>query len=559
MKTSKKIFRHELDVILLQISTYHWPSLAVCSHTMEPPHHLSTDAAAAATIPPHNEKEKSKRQEEVILTAPSPPPHDDCNDNAAADGGGRTPTFDRDSNHHARFCHIGRWFCCYCCRREWCCPCTPLKSALWSLVGICVVALLLFIVAASVAAWDYSPVELVVPPLPLTNATVLATVAVSGDNTTTLPNVMIIGAGTAGLFAAYTLEYLGVANYQILEASNHYGGRVRENTSFVDVPIDVGAEWIHGDPKILQDLLLYEEDRTNVTKTIRTISYRPQSYSVYTRGKRKRRDWFRFFYREFKFYNTTWYQYLRDHVVPRINVSRIVYNTVVESIDYSNETVRVVTTDGREFTADRVVLAVPLAVMDQVEFIPPLDAAKQTAMANVYVSPGIKAWLEFSHRFYPDIVCTSTLWGFVDESADADAVYFNAVYGKPSTRNVLAYFSVGTVTEALANATDNEIVTTVLAQLDTIFDGQATKYHVQHLVQNWYQEPYIRGAYSDDWINYDATIAELARPVSSLRVHFAGEHTEVAEENVATVHGAALSGRRAASQVVQDWLDGAMS
>jgi Flavin containing amine oxidoreductase len=78
---------------------------------------------------------------------------------------------------------------------------------------------------------------------------------------------------------------------------------------------------------------------------------------------------------------------------------------VVESIDYSNETASVQTTDGREFTAGRVVVAIPLAIMDQVEFTPPLDDDKQTAIDNVYVSPGIKAWLEFSHRFYPDIVC----------------------------------------------------------------------------------------------------------------------------------------------------------
>jgi monoamine oxidase len=510
--------------------------------------HHQQPGAVATIPPPHNEEDNSRRdgQEELAAT--------DHNDPDNAKTGHNTQPLDNttrccedEPNNHPKCCHGLCYF-----RREWCCPCTPFKSAVWTLVGLCFVALLLFIVAASVAAWDYSPVELVVPPLPLT-----ANVTLTASGNSTL-DVLIIGAGTAGLFTAYTLEYLGVTNYQILEASNAYGGRVRENASFVDVPIDVGAEWIHGHPKILQDLLLYEEDRTNVTNSIRTISYQPQSYSVYTRGQRKRRDWFRFFYREFKFYNTTWYQYLRDHVVPRVNASRILYHTVVESIDYSNATIRVKTTDGREFTADRVVMAIPLAVRDQVEFTPPLGAAKQTAMDNVYVPPGIKAWLEFSHRFYPDIVCTSTLWGFVDESANADAVYFNAVYGKPSTRHVLAYFSVGTATEALANATADKLLTTILAQLDNMFDGQATKYFVQHLMQNWYQEPYIRGAYTDDWIHYDADIKELARPVPSLRVYFAGEHTEATEENVATVHGAALSGRRAASQLVQDWLDGTM-
>ena len=68
-------------------------------------------------------------------------------------------------------------------------------------------------------------------------------------------HILIVGGGAAGMSAAYTLDYLGI-NYTLLEASNHTGGRVRDTHDFLDVPIDLGAEWIHTDPNILQDLLL---------------------------------------------------------------------------------------------------------------------------------------------------------------------------------------------------------------------------------------------------------------------------------------------------------------
>ena len=45
--------------------------------------------------------------------------------------------------------------------------------------------------------------------------------------------VIIVGAGAAGLSAANLLENSGV-DYQILEATNRFGGRIKMNDSFAD-------------------------------------------------------------------------------------------------------------------------------------------------------------------------------------------------------------------------------------------------------------------------------------------------------------------------------------
>ena len=54
-------------------------------------------------------------------------------------------------------------------------------------------------------------------------------------------NVLIVGGGASGLAAAKILEGNNI-DYQILEATNRYGGRLKKNETLADFPIDVGAE-----------------------------------------------------------------------------------------------------------------------------------------------------------------------------------------------------------------------------------------------------------------------------------------------------------------------------
>lgn len=57
---------------------------------------------------------------------------------------------------------------------------------------------------------------------------------------------LVIGAGAAGLSSASALHKAGEA-VTVLEARDRIGGRVYTDRTLSDVPVELGAEFIHGD------------------------------------------------------------------------------------------------------------------------------------------------------------------------------------------------------------------------------------------------------------------------------------------------------------------------
>ncbi|XP_059471126.1 spermine oxidase-like [Neocloeon triangulifer] len=66
-------------------------------------------------------------------------------------------------------------------------------------------------------------------------------------------DVVIVGAGAAGVAAGTRLLRGGVSNFVILEAENRIGGRVN-SAQFDGCTVDMGAQWVHGE----QNNVVYE-------------------------------------------------------------------------------------------------------------------------------------------------------------------------------------------------------------------------------------------------------------------------------------------------------------
>jgi monoamine oxidase len=62
---------------------------------------------------------------------------------------------------------------------------------------------------------------------------------------TSLPKIIVVGAGMAGLVAAQSLRAFGFP-VTVLEARNRVGGRLYTETNATGTKLDLGASWIHG-------------------------------------------------------------------------------------------------------------------------------------------------------------------------------------------------------------------------------------------------------------------------------------------------------------------------
>ena len=83
------------------------------------------------------------------------------------------------------------------------------------------------------------------------------TCSLDADGSAEKVDVLILGAGIAGISAARTLEVNGVTDFLVLEATDRVGGRIRE---YDGTTIEVGANWIHGlDPEDPQHHPIWRE------------------------------------------------------------------------------------------------------------------------------------------------------------------------------------------------------------------------------------------------------------------------------------------------------------
>ncbi len=332
--------------------------------------------------------------------------------------------------------------------------------------------------------------------------------------------VVIVGAGAAGLMAGYELQKQGIS-YRILEATNRYGGRVRKAEGFADFPIDIGAEWIHTD--VPYELFADMVDDDDVSFDEAVVPYDPEEF-FWEAGKMTKEP--AESYIEYKFKNTTWFDFLDKYIVPDIR-SNILLNSPVTKIDYSGETTIVTTKSGETYEADQVLVTVPMGVLkaNMIDFVPALPTKKAKAIkANPY-PPGLKVFIKFTNRFYPDAVAVN------------DSYYYDAAYRKDANSNVLALFIVGEEARVFTDLPNEAaIMKAVLAELDSVFEGKATENYVNHIVQNWSTEPYVRGSYSH---NESHKIRKRILEPLDGKVFFAGEALN--QDFYSTVDGAGFS------------------
>jgi monoamine oxidase len=360
-------------------------------------------------------------------------------------------------------------------------------------------------------------------------------------------STIIVGAGVAGITAAYTLIQHGVTDFVILEAAKVPLGRLRQlqPSNWTDFPIDLGAEFIHTNPSILMEIL----NDANVVINISTVPFKPEYFewdgtTMYRTPYPEPND--------HKFVNYSWYDFFSDYLLPNMS-NQIVYDCVVEKVQWSNSSSNVTCENGQNFLSEKVILSAPINVFSTrlIVFEPELSQEVSDALLKPYFAPGFKVFLSFREKFYPESFSVDA--DFLNlKYAESERFFYDATYGQTSDDYIMGIFAVGEVADRFIYMSSREIIQTSLDELDAIFGNSiASNNFISGKVQNWNREPFIGGAYSFYQSGECQAIDVLREPIKG-RLFFAGEAIPNADTdyNNGFVHEASRSGRRAALETL---------
>ena len=409
--------------------------------------------------------------------------------------------------------------------------------------------------------------------------------------------ILVIGAGLAGLAAAREFSRHG-HDVTILEGRDRIGGRLWTSSQWPDLPVDLGASWIHGvdgnplskladeinavrletsyDRSVVyhsngQPLSAADEKRLEALKQqVEQLLQQAQqqqekdcsvraALSVFSVTlSRQETDWLNFILSgtlEQEFAGSAdqlsafWHD--SDKVFAGEDVLfakgyqlisnylaaslQIKLAEVVQAIHWDATGVQV-TTSKQRWQADQVLVTVPLGVLknNQLQFNPPLPPAKSAAIRSLGMGVLNKCYLRFDRAFWPDDV--DWLEYISPRHGEwTEWVSLLRTTGKP----VLLGFNAANQGRAIEALTDPQIVDSAMATLRTIFGNQIPAPQ-SYQITRWASDPFSYGSYS--FLPVGATPAmrqHLAAPLGQ-QVFFAGEATH--PDYAGTAHGAYLSG-----------------
>ena len=223
---------------------------------------------------------------------------------------------------------------------------------------------------------------------------------------------------------------------------------------------------------------------------------------------------------------------------------------------------RVQCDDGQVIEADRVVLTTPLGILKEksIVFDPPLPRWKLGPIDRLGFGTLNKLVLVYDKPFW-DV--DQDMFGLLREADMANSLdqedyvknrgkfylFWNCI--KTSGRPVLIALMAGEAAIQAERTSDADLVAGVTKELRRMFKDDQVPMPSETIVTRWGQDRFARGTYS--YVGATSLPGDyevMARPVG--RLHFAGEAT--CGTHPATVHGAYISGLRAASEIIEELL-----
>ena len=417
------------------------------------------------------------------------------------------------------------------------------------------------------------------------------------------PDVVVIGAGAAGLSATAELIRRGIS-VLCIEGMNRIGGRCYTDMSTFGVPADHGAHWLHGHKQ--NEIAIFGKKHKDKFK----IYKEPDRSVVYDGGKKvnenklwkiykkiekfrtanssdkpfmdllpeniKKNDWFDTAHKasmardfgEFSsyddsnnFYDPGWdsgnalcregygtlLAYYRKDVPVKLN-------TIVNEIKWGGQGVQVVTNKGT-INAKACIVTVSAGVLkaEKIKFTPALPLRNQEALESVSMTVSNRVLMQLNKKFLGKFKSDTNFYIKCDSNGAKSPE--TIAYGllKMSGTNVCLFGISGQFSKDLENEGNEAMIDFVLNKLKSAWGSKFyEKYFIKAIATGWANNPFTLGGYSGGVPGKSKKRRDIKFPVGE-RIFFAGEATARA---FSTVHGANRSGVRAATDVfISDALD----
>ncbi|MGZ8537461.1 MAG: flavin monoamine oxidase family protein [Flavisolibacter sp.] len=424
-------------------------------------------------------------------------------------------------------------------------------------------------------------------------------------------DVIIIGAGAAGLMASWELALTG-KTVCILEAKEKTGGRIRtiEDERFESV-VELGAEFVHGDLELtemifkkakiekhkvrgsiwqkhkgqLEEQKDFIEDFSKLNKKLKEVkndisvaeffgnylqgdSFEELRFSLknYVEGyyaaditkastmamceelNNSDEKQYRVEGGYIKLINFLEEQCMKNHV-------EILVSHPVTEVKWSKDLVEVISHQ-ESFTSTKLLTTISVGLLqtESIKFSPALPRQMSAARALGF-GPVVKTILQFDKEFWKDSSYTEDKklddLGFMFSAAEIPTwwTYY------PQETGMLAGWSGGRHAEKIKTLTDEEIIENAIDSLTEIFDIRKEKLRgmlIAWQVGNWPADPYTLGGYSYDVVNGNDAKSILKIPEENT-LFFAGEGLFEGPE-IGTVEAALRSGREMAHVMISSFV-----
>jgi monoamine oxidase len=427
-------------------------------------------------------------------------------------------------------------------------------------------------------------------------------------------DVLIIGAGVAGLSAAIHLANTGLS-VEILEARERIGGRIFTVIDpTLNHPVDLGAEFVHGlAPEIWlpiqrNNLNVREVDGDlwcSVDGKVQRCNFFAQADKILEEMNDKGPDesfidflarcfpgddhadakrWATGYVSGFNaadpnLVSVHWLVHGREaeeqimgdrafriyggyqqlvaiftKELERLKVP-IHLNIVVTAINWRAGSVEVSTQEGTHFTAPRVLITIPLGVLqsNSLRFEPQLPAEKQTALSRLVMGKVVRVICCFREPFWKDVRGTPDSKSLANLSFLFSRDNFFPTWWTlmPERVPIITGWAPARSAEGMAGLSREAITDRALDSLSSLLHVKKELVKSQLTAayfHDWDSDSFSCGAYSYLKVGGEGSQKVLGSSIDHT-LFFAGEATDISGHN-GTVHGAIASGHRAAKEIL---------